>query len=80
MIIIPKSCKRRVCRRCKAARAQTYYFAGLIKNQLQTILKDFKWFANNWQIIVLDGQTLDDMPDNTVKVEVGSVDCRIVRD
>ena len=23
--LIPKSCKRRVCRRCKAARAQTYY-------------------------------------------------------
>ena len=23
--IVPKSCKRRVCRRCKAARAQTYY-------------------------------------------------------
>jgi len=23
--ILPKTCKRRVCRRCKAARAQTYY-------------------------------------------------------
>jgi hypothetical protein len=56
-----------------------YYFAGLIKNQLQTILKDFKYFAKNWRIIVLDGQTLDDMLDNTVRVGIGSVDCRIAR-
>jgi hypothetical protein len=56
-----------------------YLFCRVNKNQLQTILKDFKWFAKNWQIIVSDGQTLDDMLDNTVRVGVGSVDCRIVR-